>query len=155
ELPPIEAGGEVTVGEPEPVRGAELHQPVEDGERIALDSPAALLDDLAGRPIGDQVGVGGDVDARDLDVVPGVGDHRKPASQQILQPGRQLRAAGAAGELDAPAGHAQWSPSGRSVMRIPARALWRTLTAISSAVRVSAMRAISSGPALTARRPSI
>ena len=86
----VEAGGEVAVGEPEPVGRPELDQAVEDGEGVVLDAPAALLVDLAAEPVGDQVGVGGDVDARDLDVVGGVGDHREPVAEQVLHARREL-----------------------------------------------------------------
>ena len=81
-LVPVEAGREVAVGEPEPVGGAELHEPLEDGRAVALDPPALLLVDLVGEPVGDQVGVGRDVDAEQLDVVGRVRDHRQPVAQQ-------------------------------------------------------------------------
>ena len=40
ELAPVEAGGEVAVGEAEPVRRAELGQPLEDGEAVVADAPS-------------------------------------------------------------------------------------------------------------------
>ena len=146
ELAPVEAGGEVAVGEAEPARRAELGQAVEDREAVVAQAPAALLVDLAAEPVGDQVGVGGDVDAEDLDVVAGVGDHAQVGADLLLHAGGELGAAGAAGEecdthpLRPPIAlrslreepemhacslraHAQWSPSGRPVSLIPACAL--------------------------------
>ena len=98
ELAPVQAGGEVAVGEPEPARRAEPLQPLEDGELVVADAPAALLVDFAAQPVGDQVGVGGDVDAERLDVVAGVGDHREVGADLVLDAGGELGAAGAAGE---------------------------------------------------------
>ena len=98
ELAPVEAGGEVAVGEAEPVRRAEPREALEDGEAVVADPPAALLVDFAAQPVGDEVGVGGDVDAEHLDVVAGVGDHRQVGADLLLHPGGELGAAGAAGE---------------------------------------------------------
>ena len=98
ELAPVEAGGEVAVGEAEPARGAEPLQALEDGEGVVADTPAALLVDFAAEPVGDEVGVGRDVDAERLDVVAGVGDHREVGAELLLHPRSELGAAGAAGE---------------------------------------------------------
>ncbi len=119
--PPLQAGGEVEIGEPEPGRCAELHHPVEDPERIAGDSPAAIGVDLAGEPIGAEIGVGGDVNSERLDVVAGVGDHGQVGADDLLQAGGELRAPGPAGEDDDL--HAQGSPSGSPVSLRPACAL--------------------------------
>ena len=120
---PVQAGGEVAVGEAEPVGSAEADQAVEGGEGVALDAPAALLVDLAAQPVGDQVGIWGDVEADDLDVVGGVGDHREAGAEQVLHAGCQLGPAGASGEDHAALDHAQGSPSGRYVILMPAAAL--------------------------------
>jgi NADPH-dependent F420 reductase len=77
--------------------------------------------DFAAEPVGDEVGVGGDVDAEGLDVVAGVGDHGQLGADLLLQAGAELGAAGAAGEDDDP--HAQGSPSGRYESLRPAWAL--------------------------------
>ena len=111
ELAPVEAGGEVAVGEAEPARRAEPLQALEDGEGVLADPPAALLVDFAAEPVGDEVGVGGDVDAERLDVVAGVGDHRQFGAELLLHPGAELGAAGAAGEERDP--HRRSMPSGR------------------------------------------
>ena len=117
ELAPVQAGREVAVGEAEPVGRPEPDQAVEDGERVVLDSPAALLVDLAGQPVGDQVRIRGDVDPRDLDVVGAVGDHRETGAEEVLHAGGELRPAGASGEddaaLDSAHGQARPRPSGR------------------------------------------
>ena len=134
EVGPVKAGGEVAVGEPEPVRRPELDQPLEGGEAVVADPPAALLVDLARQPVGDQVRVGGDVDAEGLDVVAGVGDHRQvacraaPASRRpawrrrclppAARPSRHRIALSAM--LRPLRAHAQWSWSGSPVIRIPA-----------------------------------
>ncbi len=47
ELAPVEAGGEVAVGEAEPARGAEPLQPLAHGEGVVANAPAALLVDFA------------------------------------------------------------------------------------------------------------
>ncbi len=65
---------QVAVAEVEPHLDAELAQPVHHVEGVAGQSPAALVDPV-GEPERDQVGVGRDVGAVDLDVVAGVGDH--------------------------------------------------------------------------------
>ena len=70
----LDADREVAVAEVEPDVAAELAQPVHHRERVAGQAPAALVDPV-GEPEGDEVGVGGDVGAVDLDVVAGVGDH--------------------------------------------------------------------------------
>ncbi len=49
-------------------------------------------------PVGDEVGVGGDVDSEDLDVVGGVDEDREVLAEDVLHPGGELGAAGAAGE---------------------------------------------------------
>ena len=53
-----------------------------------------------GEPERDEVGVGGDVAAVDLDVVAGVGDHGEVRAGHVEQAARELGAAGAAGEQD-------------------------------------------------------
>ena len=49
EVGPVEAGGEVAVGEPEPAGRAELLEALVDGEGVVADAPAALLVDLRRR----------------------------------------------------------------------------------------------------------
>ena len=78
---------------------------------VVADAPAALLVDFAAEPVGDEVGVGGDVDAERLDVVAGVGDHRQVGADLLLHPGGEFGAAGAAGEEGDP--HLAPTPSGR------------------------------------------
>ena len=88
-----------------------LRQALEDGEGVVADPPAALRVDFAAEPVGDEVGVGGDVDAERLDVVAGVGDHREVGADLLLHPGAEFGAAGAAGEEGDP--HRPPRPSGR------------------------------------------
>ena len=64
----LQAHGEVAVAEVEPDVVAELAQPVHDVERVVAQAPAALVD-AVGEPERDEVGVGRDVGAVDLDVV--------------------------------------------------------------------------------------
>src|SRR6185436_13448811 len=90
ELAPVEAGGEVAVGETEPARRPEPAQPLEDREAVVLQAPAALLVDFAAQPVGDEVGIGGDVDAERLDVVAGVGDHAELGAELLLHAGGEL-----------------------------------------------------------------
>ena len=78
---------------------AELAQAVHHGERVALDSPAARVD-AVGEPERDEVGVGGDVRAVDVDVVGRVGDHDEVVADEVEHAARELRAAGAAGQHD-------------------------------------------------------
>ena len=97
---PLEADRQVAVAEVEPDVDAERAQPVHDGEGVAGQAPAALVD-LVGEPERHQIGVGRDVGAVDLDVVAGVRDHDQVvAADDVEHPARQLRAAGAPGEHD-------------------------------------------------------
>ena len=94
-----QAGGEILVAELEPVGRADPDQLLEGVVRVVADSVAALLVDHVGEPVGDQVGVGGDVQAECGDVVAGVGDHRQLVRlERVGEPARQLGAAGAAGQ---------------------------------------------------------
>ena len=62
--------------------------------------PAALVDPVS-QPEGDEIGVGGDVGAVDLDVVAGVGHYDQVVgTDHVEHPARQLRPAGPAGEHD-------------------------------------------------------
>ena len=70
----LQADGEVAVAEVEPDVLAELAQRVHDREGVVAQAPAALVD-AVGEPVEDEVGIGRDVAAVDLDVVAGVGDH--------------------------------------------------------------------------------
>ena len=66
----LEAGREVAVGEPEPVRRAELDLRRSNTVNASSRIPQPrLLVDLIGQPVGAEVGIGGDVDAEGLDVV--------------------------------------------------------------------------------------
>ena len=131
ELAAVEAGGEVAVGEAEPVRRAEPGEALEDGEGVVADPPAALGVDFAAQPVGDEVGVGGDVDAERLDVVGRCwrspsGRRRSPPAcrRRVWRRRCRRRAALPASAAGAPAqAHDQWSPSGRPVSLIPAWAL--------------------------------
>ena len=62
-------------------------------------APAALVDRV-GEPERDQIGVGADVGAVDLDVVAGVGDDDEFGAELVQQAASQLRASGAPGEQD-------------------------------------------------------
>ena len=77
-------------------------------------APAALVD-AVGEPEGDEVGVGGDVGAVDLDVVGRCWRSRRGRRRHVEQAARELGAAGAAGEQD-DHGRSRQSP----VIRIPA-----------------------------------
>ena len=73
---------------------------VHDREGVVAQAPAALVDQI-GEPEGDEVGVGGDVGAVDLDVIAGVGDHGQARGvDDVGHAPRELGAAGAAGEND-------------------------------------------------------
>jgi hypothetical protein len=115
----IEARCEVAVGQAEPVRRAQLYEPLVDGERVAGDPPVALLVDLPGEPVRAQVRIGRDMQAVDLTVVGGVRDDADAVAQDVLHAGRELCPAGAAGQ-QCDARHVQWSESGRPVTRMPA-----------------------------------
>ena len=104
---------QVAVAEVEPHVVAQLAQAVHHVERVAGQAPAALVDQV-GEPERDEVGVGRDVGAVDLDVVAGVGDHGELVADDVEQPAGELGAAGTAGEQD------YHSSSGRPVRRIPA-----------------------------------
>ena len=96
----LQAPREVAVAEVEPHLRAELAQRVHHREGVAAQAPAALVDQV-GEPEGDEVGVGGDVRAVDLDVVAGVRDHGEPRGlDDVEHAPRELGAAGAAGEDD-------------------------------------------------------
>ena len=103
---------EVAVAEVEPDVVAELAQAVHDVEGVAGQAPAALVD-AVGEPEGDEVGVGGDVGAVDLDVVGGVGDDDELVGL-VEQAARELGSAGPAREQD------YHGRSVRLVMRTPA-----------------------------------
>ena len=107
----VHAGREVAVGELEPARGAELDEALEDRERVVADPPAALLVDLAGQPVGDQVGIGRDVEPEDSMSSPVLAITARSLAEQLLHPGRELRPARPAGE------HATATVSGERVHR--------------------------------------
>ena len=102
-------------------------------EGVAGQAPAALVD-AVGQPERDEVGVGRDVRAVELDVVAGVGDHDEVARRHVEHPARELRAAGAAGQDD---DRRPGRPSDSPVILIPACTLLRTLIEISSGVSCS------------------
>ena len=80
-------------------------------------APAALVD-AVGQPVEDEVGIGGDVGAVDLDVVGGVGDDDELVADHVEHAAGELGPARPAGQDDYfAAGH---SSSGRPVIRIPA-----------------------------------
>ena len=87
----LEADREVAVAEVEPDVLAERAQGVHHHEGVVAQAPAALVD-AVGQPVEDEVGVGRDVAAVDLDVVAGVGDHDELVADLVEQ---------AAGELGA------------------------------------------------------
>ena len=84
---PLQADREVAVAEVEPDVLAERAQGVHHHEGVVAQAPAALVDAI-GQPVEDEVGVGRDVAAVDLDVVAGVGDHDEIARR----PRRAVRA---------------------------------------------------------------
>jgi hypothetical protein len=90
---------QVPVTEREPDVLSERAQAVHHRERVVGQAPAAFVDPV-GEPERDQVGIGGDVAAVDLDVVAGVGDHDEFVTDDIEHASRKLRAAGSAGEND-------------------------------------------------------
>ena len=99
-----EAEAEIAVAEVEPDVLAELPHRLHHGEGVVAQAPAALVDPV-GQPERDEVGIGGDVGAVDLDVVAGVGDHRELGAGHVQQAARELGAAGPAGEQDDRAAH--------------------------------------------------
>ena len=119
---------EIAVAEVEPDVLAELPHRLHHRERVVAQSPAALVDPV-GQPERDEVGIGGDVAAVDLDVVAGVGDHRRAGAGDVEQPARELGAAGPAGEQDDRAAHPPQAtsghgadPRGGAARRVPERA---------------------------------
>ena len=119
---PLETPGEVAVAEVEPDLDTQLAQGVHDRERVAGQPPAALVDQPR-QPEADQVGVGGDVGAVDLDVIARIDDRRKALrAVGFGDPQRQLGAAGAAGQKDdvVRGGAQSHRPSGRPLRRMPA-----------------------------------
>ena len=89
---------EVSVAEVEPDVVAQLAQAVHHVEGVAGQAPAALVD-AVGEPEGDEVGVGRDVRAVDLDVVRGVGDDDELAGL-VEEAARELGSARPAREQD-------------------------------------------------------
>ena len=73
-------------------------------ERVVAQPPAALVD-AVGEPERDEVGVGRDVTAVDLDVVARVGDHDEVLADDVEHPAGELGPAGPAGEHDDRSGH--------------------------------------------------
>ena len=114
----VEAGGQVKVGQREPVGRTEPGEPFEDLEGVVLDAPAAYLVHLVSEPVGDEVGIGRDVDPEGLDVVTRVGDDGEVRSDHRLHAGRQLGASSPSREEDYL--HEKGSPSGRPVNWMPA-----------------------------------
>ncbi len=107
---------EIAVAEVEPHVLAQLAQPLHHLEGVAPQAPAALVD-AVGQPVEDEVGIGGDVGAVDLDVVGGVGHDDELVADHVEHAAGELGPARPAGQDDYFAGH---SSSGRPVMRIPA-----------------------------------
>ena len=97
----------------------------------------------------DEVRVGGDGGAVDLDVVAGVRDDRQVVADEVEHAAGELRAAGAAGEDDDRPGSSDPGDADAGVRLV------LMFTEISSAVSDSVTRDISSRPASIARRPSI
>jgi hypothetical protein len=95
----VQADRQVTVAEVEPHVLAERAQLIHGRERVPGQAPAALVD-LVGQPEGDEIGVGGDVGAVDLDVIAGIGDDHEFGAELVQQASSQLRASGAPGEQD-------------------------------------------------------
>ena len=123
ELGATHADRQIAIAEVEPHLDAELAQPVHDRERVAAQAPAALVD-AVGEPERDEVGVGRDVGAVDLEVVTGVGDDHEVVADAVEHAAGELRAAGPAGEHDDRRTHqGRTGGSGRPVMRIPEWAL--------------------------------
>src|SRR5262249_29783416 len=96
-----QAGREVGVAEPKPAGSAELDEPFERVERLALDPEPAPLGDHAREPVGDEVGIGRDMKAEGGDVVASAGDDGELVrAEQVEHAAREPRATGAAGEKD-------------------------------------------------------
>ena len=95
----MQADRQVAVAEVEPDVLAERAQLVHGRERVPVQPPAALVDRV-GEPEGDEIGVGADVRAVDLDVVAGVGDDGEFGAEFVQQATSQLRASGAPREQD-------------------------------------------------------
>ena len=96
-----DVGREVVVAEAEPRLLAVLGQGVDDGPGLAGHAPAALVVERAGEHVEDRVVVGHHEQAVPFDVVAGVDDDRRVAIGECqLEPVRQLRATGPAGEDD-------------------------------------------------------
>jgi hypothetical protein len=88
---PRQADRQVPVAEVEPHVLAERAQRRHHLERVVAQSPATRID-AVGEPEGDEVGVGRDVAAVDLDVVARVGDHDQILADDVEHPAGELRA---------------------------------------------------------------
>ena len=95
----VQADRQVAVAEVEPDVLAERAQLVHRRERVAGEAPAALVDRV-GEPERDEIRVGADVRAVDLQVVAGVGDDGEFGAELVQQAASELRASGAPREQD-------------------------------------------------------
>src|SRR5712691_10587972 len=120
-------------------------------ERIARQTPAVLRVGQAGQRVGDRIQVGRDVEAVQLSVVGRIADD--PEKRRVGLAGQTVeesRRADAARQS-----HDRLAHSLRPVIRSPeCFTLCRMLREISSAAALSIRRALSSGPASTARAPA-
>ncbi len=92
---------EVEVAEPEPVLPAPAAHRFERLPGLAGPAPAALRVVETGEGVEDRVEVGGDVQAEHLEVVADVADDGQlPGREHVVEAGRELGAADAAGEED-------------------------------------------------------
>jgi len=96
EVGPQDMGGQVPVAEPEPGLLAIALEHLEHGEGFAVDAPVGLLVEDPRQPVENRVGIRADRQAPELEVVPGVGDHRQRARRKDpVQPFGEHRPAGA------------------------------------------------------------
>ena len=118
----LEPDREVAVAEVEPHLARRARAARHHVERVAGEPPAALVDPV-GEPERDEVRVGRDVRAVDLDVVARVGDHRRARRRRTSSMPRASFAP------PVPPARTTTGPGsvGRPVMRMPACVLWRML----------------------------
>ena len=96
----VQADRQVAVAEVEPDRPRRARAAGPSRANVSpVQAPAALVDRV-GEPERDEVGIGADVGAVDLDVVAGVGDDDEFGAELVQQAAGQLRASGAPGEQD-------------------------------------------------------
>ena len=93
--------GEITVADMEPDGLSQLAHGLQTVKGVALDAPAALFAEQAGKDVGDGIQVGRDIQSPPFEIVPGIHDECEFfGSHDLTQAIDELGASGAAGEYD-------------------------------------------------------